>query len=64
MDLSLSRGDLTLPGLQHLAHHDVLHVAGRHLGALERGLDRRAAEFRGVEARQATPELADRCAGG
>ena len=51
------------PGLQHLAHDDVLDLLGRDVGALERGLDRDAAELGGVERRQAAAELADRACG-
>ena len=49
LDLRLARGDLALAGLEHLAHHDVLDLLGRDVGALERGLDRGAAELGGVE---------------
>ena len=46
-------GNLALPGLEHLTEHHVLHLLGRHLGPLERGRDRRAAEVGGVEGREA-----------
>ena len=50
--------------LEHLAHHDVLDLLGRHVGALQRGLDGDAAELGGVQGRQAAAELADGRAGG
>ncbi len=59
LDLRLAGGDLPLAGLDHLTHHDVLHLIGRDLGALERGLDGAAAELGGVEAGEAPAELAD-----
>ena len=46
VDLRLARRDLARAGLQHLAHHDVLHLLGRDAGALERGLDGDAARAR------------------
>ncbi len=49
LDLGLPGGDLALPGLEDLAHHDVLDLVGRDVGALERGLDRGAAELGGVD---------------
>ncbi len=49
LDLSLARGDLTLPGLQHLTHHDVLDLSGLDARALEGSLDRDRAELGGVE---------------
>ena len=64
LDLRLARGDLALAGLDHLAHDHVLDLLGRDLGALERGLDRGAAELGRVEARKTAAELADRRAGG
>ena len=64
VDLRLARGDLALAGLQHLAHDDVLDLLGLDAGALERGLDRDAAELGGVERREAAAHLADRGAGG
>ena len=64
LDLRLARGDLALAGLEHLAHHDVLDLLGRDLGALERGPDRDAAELGRVEGREPAAELADRRAGG
>ena len=48
VDLRLARGDLAGAGLQHLAHHDVLHLLGRHAGALERGPDGDAAQLGGL----------------
>ena len=59
LDLRLARGDLPLAGLQHLAHHDVLDLLGLDAGALERGLDRHAAELGRVERGQAAAHLAD-----
>ena len=64
LDLRLARRDLALAGLEHLAHDHVLDLLGLDVGALERGLDRDAAELGGVEGRQAAAHLADRGAGG
>ena len=64
LDLRLARGDLALAGLQHLAHHDVLDLLGLDPGALQRGLDRDAAELGRVERGQAAAHLADGGAGG
>ena len=47
-------------GLQHRAHHDVLDLLGRDVGALQRLADRYAAEMRGRERRQTPAQLADR----
>ena len=47
------------PGLQHLAHHHVLHLLGRDVGALERGADGDAAEVGRVQGGQAAAHLAD-----
>ncbi len=46
-------------GLQHLAHHHVLDLLGRDLGALERGADGDAAEVGRVQRGQAAAHLAD-----
>ena len=62
LDLGLPGGDLALTRLQHLAHHHVLDLVGLDLGALERGLDCPPAELGRVDARQASAELAKRCA--
>ncbi len=64
LDLRLARGDLALAGLQHLAHHDVLDLLGLDLRALQRRLDRHAAELGRVERGQAAAHLADRGARG
>ena len=64
VDLRLARRDLADAGLQHLAHHDVLHLLGRDVGALERGLDGDAAELGGLEGGESAAELADGRAGG
>ena len=48
------------PGLEHLAEDHVLHLVGRHLGALERGRDRVAAEVGGVERRERAAHLPER----
>ena len=64
LDLGLARGNLSLAGLQHLAHHDVLDLLGLDPGALERRPDRHRAELGGVERGQAAAHLADRGAGG
>ena len=53
------RGDLSLTGLDHLAHDDVLDLLGRHVGALKRGLDGDPAEVSGVQRGESAPELAD-----
>ena len=63
LDLRLTRRDLALARLEHLAHHHLLHLVGRHLGALQRGADRRAAELGRVYARQAPSQLANGRAG-
>ncbi len=59
LDLRLARGDLPLPGLQHLAHDDVLDLLGLDAGALERRADRQPAELGGVQRGQAAAHLAD-----
>ncbi len=64
LDLGLARGDLSLPGLEDLAHDHVLDLLGGDVGALESAADRRAAELGGVDGGQAAAELADRRAGG
>ena len=64
LDLRLARGDLALAGLQDLAHDHVLDLLAADVGALQRGLDRDAAELGGVERGQAAAHLADRGAGG
>ena len=64
LDLRLARGDLALPGLQHLTHHDVLHLLGCHLGPLERSAIACATEVGGVERREGPAELAERGARG
>ena len=64
LDLGLARGDLALAGLEDLAHDDVLDLLGLDVGALERGLDRDAAQLGGVEGRQPAAQLADRRSGG
>ena len=64
LDLRLARGDLALPRLEHLAHHDLLDLIGLDVRALERAGDRLAAEVGGVEARERASELAERRAGG
>ena len=51
-------------GLEHLAHHDVLDLLGLDVGALERGLDRDAAELGRLQGGEAAAELADGRAGG
>ena len=45
LDRRLAGRDLPGAGLQHLAHDHVLHLVGRDAGALQRGLDRDAAEL-------------------
>ena len=57
LDLCLPRGDLALAGLEHLAHHDLLHLLGLDFGTLERGGDRHAAEVGRVEVASAPPSL-------
>ena len=59
LDLGLARGDLSLPGLQHLTHHDMFDLLGLDPGALQRGLDRDGAELGGVERGQSAAHLAD-----
>jgi hypothetical protein len=60
LDLRLARGDLALSGLQHGAHHDVLDLLGRHVRTVQRLPDGNAAQMRGGEGGQTSPELADR----
>jgi hypothetical protein len=64
LDLGLAGGDLALPGLQHLADDHVFDLLGLDLRPFERGRHREAAEFGGVERREAATHLADRGAGG
>ena len=64
LDLRLARGDLALAGLQDLAHDHVLDLIPADVRALQRGLDRDAAQLRGVERGQAPAHLPDRGAGG
>ena len=47
------------PGLEDLAHDDVLHLVGRDVGALERRGDGGRAELGGIDGRQAAAHLAD-----
>ncbi len=49
LDLRLARGDLSLAGLQHLPHDDVLDLLGLDGGTLERGADRDRAELGRVQ---------------
>ena len=60
LDLRLTAGDLALGRLEHRAHHDVLDLLRRDIGALQRFADRDAAEMRGGERRQTPAQLADR----
>ena len=60
LDLSLSGGDLALPGLENLTHDHVLDLVGRDVGALQRGADGVGAELGGVEGGQTSAELSDR----
>jgi hypothetical protein len=64
LDLGLARGDLALAGLQHLTEDDLLDLAGVDVRALQRRLDRRAAEIGGVDRSKSASHLADRGAGG
>jgi hypothetical protein len=59
----LAGGDLTGPGLEHLAHEHVVDLAGGDPRPVEGGLDGEAAEVGGLEASQCARELADRRAG-
>ena len=45
LDLRLSRRNLALPGLQHLAEDHLLDLLGLDPGALERGHDHLSAEL-------------------
>ena len=63
-DGRLAGRDLTLTGLQDLAHDHVVDLLGSDAAALERGLDRDGAEVHRAELRERTGELADRRAGG
>ena len=59
LDLGLARGDLALAGLQDLAEDDLLDLLGVDAGALQRGLDRVAAEVGGVERGEGAAHLAE-----
>ena len=63
LDLGLARGDLADARLQDLAHHHVLHLLRRDVGALERGADGDAAEVGRVQRGKAAAHLADGCPG-
>jgi hypothetical protein len=52
----LARGRLTLTGGKHAAHQDLVDIGGAGLRALERGGDRRPAQFGGRKRRQTPPE--------
>ena len=60
MHRRLAGGDLAGPGLEHLAHEDVVDLLAGEAGPLERLLDGEAAELGGGEARQRAGQLADR----
>src|SRR6201999_181420 len=60
LDLGLARGDLALAGLQDLAVDDLLDLLGIDARALQRGLDRDAAELGGLERGERSAHLADR----
>ncbi len=64
LDLGLARGDLALAGLQDLAEDDLLDLLGADAGALQRGLDRDAAELGRFERGEGAAHLADRGARG
>ena len=59
LDLGLARGDLALAGLQDLAEDDLLDLLGADAGALQRRLDRGAAEVGGVDRGEGAAHLAD-----
>ena len=59
----LARGDLTLAGLEHLAHEHVVDLLRPDAGALERGLDRDTAEVHRGEVGERAGELPDRRTG-
>ena len=56
----LAGGDLALAGLEHLAHQHVVDLLGSDAGALERGLDRDAAEVHRGEVGERARQLPDR----
>src|SRR5205085_11204768 len=64
LDLSLARGDLPLPRLQHLAEYDVLDLVGRDARALESAGDGGATELRRVERREGAAHLPEGGAAG
>ncbi len=64
LDLRLARGNLALPGLQHLTHDHVLDVFGGDVGALQGGLDGDTAELGRVKRCQTAAHLPDRGACG
>ena len=64
LDLRLARGDLALAGLQHLAEDHLLDLARVDLGALQRGLDRLAAELGRVLGGERSAHLPERGARG
>ena len=64
LDLRLARGDLSLPGLQHLAVNHLLDLIGRDLGALQRRSDRGSAELHRALRGQRPRHLRERGASG
>ena len=60
LDRGLAGGDLAGAGLEHLAHDHVLDLVGRDARALERGLDRDAAEVGGGEVLERAEQPAHR----
>ena len=63
LDRGLAGGDLAGAGLDDLAHDHVVDLVGRDAGALERGLDRDAAEVGGGEVLERAEQPAHRGTG-
>ena len=62
-DARRARRVLAGPGLDDLAHDQVVDLVAGHAGLLQGGLDRDAAELRGGQALQASEQAADRGTG-
>ena len=58
-DRRLTRGRLADARLQHVAHHDLVHLIRRDAGPLQRGADRDGAEARSRHRREGAEERSD-----